>query len=171
MPMDELAAMILAVTGKDQVQFAAMFSQGTVVSGSSHVRWDPFTLDPTEVRRLLGRFPDPDPERRFDPGLCTSVVLLGLVQPLTIDREHGSKRRFLKRESFWDKVIALGAATAEYKTYSYRTRADVFAAELGPMGVQVFAEASKLLAFSSYEDQIRRGTVETIEYHVPRPDF
>src|SRR5436190_1028201 len=103
MPMDELAAMILAVTGKDPVQFAAMFSQGTVVSGPSHVRWDPFTLDPTEVRRLLGRFPDPDPERRFDPGLCTSVVLLGLVQPLTIDRDHGSKRRFLKQESFWDK--------------------------------------------------------------------
>jgi len=169
MPIDEIAAEVLGISGKDAERVKEIFARGSLLSGASRFRWDPLPLEPGDIARLLGRFPDPDQSRLFDPALCTAIVLLGLQQPLVIDREHGQKRKLFRRESFWDRVMVLGTASAEYKTYSYRQRADVYRTEPGPAGLTIIDEASKLLAWSSYEDQIRRGTVNAVEFHVPRP--
>lgn len=169
MPIDEIAAEVLGISGKDPGRVKEIFARGSLVSGASRLRWDPLPFEPGDIARLLGRFPDPDESRLFDPALCTAVVLFGLQQPLVIEREQGQKRKLFRRESFWDRLMALGTASAEYKTYSYRQRADVYRAEPGPTGLTIIEEASKLLAWSNYEDQIRRGTVNAVEFHVPRP--
>jgi hypothetical protein len=169
MPIDQIAAEVLGISGKNPERVKEIFARGSLVSGASRFRWDPLPLEAGDIARLLGRFPDPDPSRLFDAALCTAVVLLGLQQPLVIEREQGQKRKLFRRESFWDRLMGLATASAEYKTYSYRQRADVYRAEPGPAGLTIIEEASKLLAWSSYEEQIRRGTVNAVEFHVPRP--
>ena len=169
MPIDQIAAEVLGISGKDPERVKEIFARGSLVSGASRFRWDPLPLEPGDIARLLGHFPDPDESRLFDAALCTAVVLLGLQQPLVVEREHGQKRKLFRRESFWDRLMGFAIASAEYKTYSYRQRADVYRAEPGPTGLTIIEEASKLLAWSSYEEQIRRGTVNAVEFHVPRP--
>src|SRR3954454_3666575 len=102
MPLDQIAAEVLGISGKNPERVKEIFARGSLVSGASRFRWDPLPLESGDIARLLGRFPDPDPSRLFDAALCTAVVLLGLQPPLVIEREQGQKRKLFRRESFWD---------------------------------------------------------------------
>jgi hypothetical protein len=167
MPAEELAATILGVTGKDAPRVRDILARGSfVVAGSSRFQWEKFDAVLTDVEKLLSKFPDPDPSLAFDAALCTEAVLYGLgSRPLVIEREAGKRRRLFRRESFWDRLMQMAAAVATYKTYSYRERADIFA---GIPDTELLRDAAKLLAWSSFEQQIRRGVVSSMELRLPR---
>ncbi len=166
----ELAATILGVTGKNPQRLLEIFARGSFVAGASRFQWEKLTVEPAHMEALLGTFPDPEPGRPFDAAMCSQAVLHGLARPLIIEREAGSKKRLFRRESFWDRLMALATEIATYKTYSYKERADVYVGTLDEAATGKMRDAAKLLAWSSYEQQIRRGTVSGIELHVPRTD-
>lgn len=156
LPLEELASKVLGVCGKDPARIARILLRGSLVSGDSRFRWDPFSLTPDELRKLLARFPDHDPEREFDLQRCDRMLLRGTRGEFEIGREVGQQRRFLRRENFWDPALALLALQSpRCERYSYSERADVFAAELKGQTLERFRGLGRLLRFSSLEAQVR----------------
>ncbi|MDZ4801156.1 MAG: hypothetical protein SGI92_23610 [Bryobacteraceae bacterium] len=164
----ELASTILAVTGMNPDRVREILARGSFVSGASRFKWEKFEPAAAEVEAMLATFPAPDPTRPFDPAMCSAVVMNGLARPLAIEREAGSRKRLFRRESFWDRLMTTAAGLAQYKTYSYKERADVYMGVLDEAAAVRLQDAAKLLTWSTYEQQIRRGTVRSMELHVPR---
>ncbi len=156
LPVEELAAKVLGVCGKDPARIARILLRGSLVSGDSRFRWDPFSLAPDELRELLVRFPDHDPRREFDILRCDKMLLRGTRGEFEIGRAVGQQRRFLRRENFWDTALALLAGQSpRCERYSYSDRADVFVAELRGQALGRFRDLGRLLRFSSLEAQVR----------------
>lgn len=156
LPLEELTSKVLGVCGKDSERVARIFLRGSLVSGDSRFRWSPFSLASDQVTELLGRFPDHDPERKFEIGRCDRMLLRGVRGDFEIAREVGRQRRFLRRQNFWDPALALLAAqTPRCVRYSYSDRADVFAADLSGSALDRFRDLGRLLRFSSLEAQVR----------------
>ena len=155
-PLDELASKVLGVCGKDPERVARILHRGSLVSGDSRFRWNPFTLESADLTQLLARFPDHDPERNFDIQRCERMLLRGGRGEFEIAREIGQQRRFLRRQNFWDSALALLAEQSpRCERYSYSDRADVFVADLKGESLERFRELGSLLRFSSLESQVR----------------
>jgi len=75
----DLAATIVAVTGKNPERVREILIRGSFVSGGSRFRWENLVPDPADVEAVLATFPDADPGRPFDPALCSAAVLQGLA--------------------------------------------------------------------------------------------
>ena len=156
LPLEELASKVLGVCGKDPARIARILLRGSLVSGDSRFRWDPFALAPDELRELLVRFPDHDPGRKFDIQRCDRMLLRGTRGEFEISRAVGQQRRFLRRENFWDQALALLARQSpRCERYSYSDRADVFVADLKGPTLERFRDLGRLLRFSSLEAQVR----------------
>ena len=154
--VEDLAAKVLGVCGKDPERIARILLRGSLVSGDWRFRWDPFSLTSDELGELLVRFPDHDPAREFDPQRCGWMLLRGTRGEFKIGREVGQQRRFLRRESFWDPALALLARQSPTcERYSYSDHADVFAAELKGQALEQFRDLGRLLRYSSLEAQVR----------------
>lgn len=164
----DLALTIVAVTGKNPERVREILVRGSFVSGGSRFRWENLLPEPADVEAVLATFPDADPARPFHPALCSAAVLHGLARPMLIEREAGSRKRLFRRESFWDKLMEMATVLAQYKTYSYKEQADVYVASLDDAACLKLQQAAKLLTWTSYEQQIRRGTVRSMDLHVPR---
>jgi hypothetical protein len=167
MALEELVRMMLGVTGKDAERVRQILHRGSLVSGASRFRWAGIEAGERDVAEFLKRYPDSDPSIRFDAARCYQIVIRGPRQPLVLEREAGEKRRMFQGSSFWGAVMEF-AAGAAYVEYSYRERADMFRVRLGGLERERIREAAKLLAFSTYEKQIRDGGVESIELFVKR---
>ena len=168
MPLTELTALMLAMAGKDAARVREIYARGTFLAGASRFRWEPMKLEEADIAGHLARFPDPDPTRAFRPADCSAMVLKGLAKPLTIDVAAGRRKKLFRRSTFWDVVLKLVTPVAAHQTYSYRERADVYRATLDAACRKGISDAASLLVWSSYEQQIRQGTVEAIQLHVPR---
>ena len=168
LPLDELLTHMLAITGKDAARVRELLARGSFVSGASRFRWTGFDAAESAIAAYLTRFPESDPSIEFDPGRCFQMVVHVSSKQLTIEREAGEKRRLFRRRSFWGETLAL-IVRPEYAGYSYRERADMYRWRPDGAGVARIQEAAKLLAFSSYEAQIRSGSVNAIELYVRRP--
>ncbi len=156
LPLEELASKVLGVCGKDPARIARILLRGSLVSGDSRFRWDPFALAPDELSELLVRFPDHDPGREFDLQLCDRMLLRGTRGEFEIGRTVGQQRRFLRRDNFWDRALELLARQSpRCERYSYSDRADVFAADLKGQTLERFRDLGRLLRFSSLEAQVR----------------
>ena len=156
LPLEELTSKVLGVCGKDSERIARIFLRGSLVSGDSRFRWSPFSLASDQMTELLGRFPDHDPERKFDIGRCDRILLRGVRGDFEIAREAGRQRRLLRRQNFWDPALALLAAQSpRCERYSYSDRADVFEADLAGPALDRFRDLGRLLRFSSLELQVR----------------
>ena len=156
LPLEELTSKVLGVCGKDSERIARIFLRGSLVSGDSRFRWSPFSLASDQMTELLGRFPDHDPERKFDTGRCDRILLRGVRGDFEIAREAGRQRRLLRRQNFWDPALALLAAQSpRCERYSYSDRADVFEADLAGPALARFRDLGRLLRFSSLELQVR----------------
>ena len=156
LPLEELTSKVLGVCGKDSERIARIFLRGSLVSGDSRFRWSPFSLASDQMTELLGRFPDHDPERKFDIGRCDRILLRGVRGDFEIAREAGRQRRLLRRQNFWDPALALLAAQSpRCERYSYSDRADVFEADLAGPALARFRDLGRLLRFSSLELQVR----------------
>lgn len=128
---DELLDMILSVTGKDPGRIRQILRSGTVVFHFYRYWWEGFEAGEDELNALLAGFPDSDPTRAFSPAACTLALLESgespARTPLELHRGELSHKRLLRRRSFWDELLAAGAAgPLAYQGYSHAHHADMY---------------------------------------------
>jgi hypothetical protein len=155
----ELVAEILAATGKDAPRVREILSRGSFVSGASRFRWASVECDLEHIAEYLDEFPDSDPSRPFDAAKCHLATFRCGGRSLVIEREAGEKRRLFRSRSFWDELMNI--VKPAYREYSYRERADLYRWHVDSQDKVL--QAAKLLAWSSYEAQLRSGLYETVD--------
>lgn len=149
--LDELLDMVLSVAGKDVMRVRQLLHSGTVVYHFFRYTWTGFDADEAELAAALARFPDADPARPFAPDQCALALLeSGGVNPkhmLELHRAAGSKRRLLRGQSFWDRLLEIAVnENVHYHGYSYGRRADLYRLDLDSENVLKIAEAVERLA-------------------------
>jgi hypothetical protein len=155
LPVLELIEHILGITGKDEPRVREVLLRGTVVSGASRFRWAGLEADLSCVRDALAHFPDPDPSRPFAPERCVRAILRGGRQAIGIAREAVGGKTLFRRETFWDKLMAVIAkAPPVYSGYSYRERADRYTREFTAAETEALRAASPMVRYSTLRDQI-----------------
>lgn len=165
----QLVENILRVTGKNAGRVRDVLRQGTVINGASRFRWEPLHVAVEELSAALAGFPDPEPGRAFDPARCVRARLTGGRAPIELGREAVSRRRWLRRRSFWDAVLeTAGKVTLTYRDYSYGDRADVYSAELTAEAVELLRESAGLLTYSSLAESVRGFRFTRLELWVGR---
>jgi hypothetical protein len=168
MPVRDLVEEMLPFTGKDEERVRATLARGTLVSGGSRFRWTGFDAGAGEIRALLDSFPDSDPERAFDPGRCVCAVLEGRRRKIEIPREAGSRKRLLRRESFWDALTAAVAGRVRYCEYSYRRRADRYRIEFTAADSRRLCAAAELLRYPALRSAVALEMVAAADLYVER---
>jgi hypothetical protein len=166
--LEELVRQMLGVTGKDAERVCEILSHGSLVAGASRFRWDRIEAAEPEVASFFTRYPDPDPLRPFDPASCFLAIFQSRGRQIAIERAAGEKRRLLRKRSFWQQLLETVPAPA-YMSYSYRESADVYRCKVGPALLEQIRIASRLLAYSSFEAQIRSATITAVDLFVRRP--
>jgi hypothetical protein len=167
MPFEELMLLMLAIAGKDASRIGEIISRGSLVSGASRFRWAGFDVLESELKAHLLRYPDPDPSLPFVPDRCFLAIIHAGPKQLSLEREAGRKRRFLRRRSFWDELIAAVAAP-QYLHYSYKDRSDVFTWRPDAPAQQHLQSAAKLLPYSAWESQMRVAGVSLVHLYTRR---
>ncbi len=169
LPAAQLIENILRITGKDAARVREVLRQGTVVNGASRFRWESIHALPEEVTQALAAFPDPDPSRPFDAARCIRIRLTGGRSPLELDRTAASRRRLLRRRSFWQAVLeVVGNLPVTYYDYSYADRADVYHADLTADAARSLRQESGLLPYTSLAVAIRESSWVRLELWVER---
>jgi hypothetical protein len=135
--LHELLDMVLSVTGKEPERIRQILRSGTVVFHFYRYWWQGFEVGEGELLALLAQFPDSDPARPFRAAACTKAFIASeaVSSPrhfsIEIARAAASRKRFLRRRSFWDALLAAAAAgPLAYDGYSYMHHADLFRLEL-----------------------------------------
>ena len=165
----ELIDHILSVTGKDAARVREVLRQGTIVNGASRFRWEPLEATAEEIVTVLQLFPDARPDLPFSAVRCVRARLTGGRAAIEIDREAASRRRWLKRRSFWDVLLETAARLIPiYQHYSYADRSDVYHCELSAEACRELRDQSRLLAYSSLEIAVREGTYKQLQLWVER---
>lgn len=164
MPLTELVEQIMGVAGKDAPRVREILGRGSMLAGASRFRWAGIDSEIEEIIEFLRQFPESNPDRPFDAVECHLAVLRSDARSIVIEREAGLKRRLFKKRSFWEELMSI--AVPEYVEYSYRERADLYRWKVRDK--LPIEEAAKLLAFSSYESQLRGGTFHTCDLYVRR---
>jgi hypothetical protein len=127
----ELVDMIVRVSGKDSERVQQILRSGTIVFHSFRYWWQGFEPDAAALREILAAYPDSDAARSFRSEDCTEIILESSGSParhsLRVMREEASKRRVLRRRSFWDALIDFTKARApRYREYSYALNGDTY---------------------------------------------
>jgi hypothetical protein len=169
MPLKELLELMLEVTGRDAGRIHEILLRGTLVSGASRFRWEGWRASPGEVEALLDEFPGPEPSRRFAPQGCTLAILRSESHRVAVPREAALKRRMLRRNCFWEELLAAaGAGSLHYLEFSHREKADVYRTPLSPQLAAGIAFSGRLIASRSLRDQVRRHPATQLDLYVPR---
>ncbi|HEY1866399.1 MAG TPA: hypothetical protein VGG55_04950, partial [Candidatus Acidoferrales bacterium] len=134
--LHELLDMVLSVTGKEPERIRQILRSGTVVFHFYRYWWQGFEVGEDELQALLAQFPDSDPARAFRAAACTKAFIASEVSSprhfsIEIARAAASRKRFLRRRSFWAALLAAAVAgPLAYDVYSYMHHADLFRLEL-----------------------------------------
>jgi hypothetical protein len=72
-----------------------------------------------------------------------------------------------RSRSFWDELLGI-IESPLYIEYSYKERADVYRARLSSGGQERLRTAAGLLAYSTFERQLRDGRVSQVDLYVRR---
>ena len=156
--LHELLDMVLSVTGKDAARVRQILRSGTVVFHFYRYWWEGFEVGDAELGALLASFPDADPTREFRAQDCTMALVEGGDSHgvlLGLDRPRASRRRLLRRRSFWDALLAASAsAPLVYSGYSYAYRADLYRMELTAESRQALVAAALSLASRSLSREL-----------------
>jgi hypothetical protein len=148
--LNDLLGLVLGVTGKHPDRVRQILRSGSVSFHAYHYSWDGFQPEDAELAALLVRFPDPDPSRAFQPEACTAALVEGGSPPralLDLERAALARRRFLRRRSFWDALLALASrGPLAYDGYSYQWRADLYRLALSDERTAALAAEAKSLA-------------------------
>jgi len=169
MPLGELVTLMLDLAGKDAARVRELLLRGTLVSGASRYRWEGWQADLEDLGELLASLPGPDPARPFVADRCAQVWLRGASLRAGVPRAAFTRRRLLRRRSFWDVLMeAVAGGGLEYAGYSYKDRADRFRLKVTDEVSRRIRENAGLLCYTSLENQIRLGQIESVEFLVER---
>jgi hypothetical protein len=169
MPVRELVDVLLGVAGKDAQRLQELLLRGSVVSGASRYRWEGWPVETVELDNLLATFPSPEPQRRFNPAACVRATLQTARGGIDIPRDAASRRGLLRRRNFWDLLLRLVVgAPVEYRTYSYRDRADLYEAPLTLEDNRALREAASLLAYTTLRDRVATQELRSVELFTSR---
>ena len=169
MPLGELVELMLDLAGKDAARVRELLLRGTLVSGASRYRWEGWQADLGDLGELLASLPGPDPGRPFVADRCAQVWMRGASLRAGVPRAALTRRRLLHRRSFWDVLMeAVAGGGLEYAGYSYKDRADRFRLKVTDEVSRRIRENAGLLCYTSLENQIRLGRVESVEFLVER---
>ncbi len=159
----ELMEALVAVAGKNIERLLQLLRAGTFASGDYRYRWEPIEAQCQELEPHLARFPNPCPDRPFEPARCVFARIRAGVETIEMPREQAAQRGFLKKQSFWDVLMQVASARPPaYQTYSYRDRADVYAFEPTRGEVERLRDAAALLPLEQAGNRIRSLPVEKI---------
>jgi hypothetical protein len=169
LPLRELVEHMLGVTGKDETRIAELLLRGTLVSGASRFRWVGWQPGLDNLRELLATFPDPEPGRTFAAERCIRATLRGGRQPIEIPRDAGARKTLFQRQSFWDLLMEVIAATPpSYSGYGYRDRADRYLREFTHAETEHLRAGSSAVKYSTLRELIRSAAFTQAELHVTR---
>jgi hypothetical protein len=168
MPLAELLEYIAASAGRDPGAVAGSLRRGSLVSGASRFRWEGWEADPEELAAALAALPAPDPTRPFHAEQCVKATLCGPGVRIEIARQAASRRRLLRRPSFWQALLS-AAHECVYVTYLPRERADLYRAPLSSEQASALNRAASLLVFRDLAAQIRTARLTEAEFVVARP--
>ncbi|MFQ5926147.1 MAG: hypothetical protein ACE5MH_01790 [Terriglobia bacterium] len=171
--LHELVDMILATTGKNASRITEILRSGTCTYNTYRYWWDGFVLEADALAAVLAEFPDPDPARPFRPEACTWVLLASVEEPiphtLTLDRATASRRRWFRRESFWDFLLQLAQMKSPaYRDYSYYHRGDLFACALATRELALLDLQAARLGPRGLRQQLARVAWQRMELFCPR---
>lgn len=129
--LDELADMVVSVTGKDAARVQQIFRNGTVVYNGYRYSWDGIPAELAEIASLLRLFPDDNPARRFEPEDAKSVLfeIGGGTQRniVEVQRSDASRKKLFGKHSPWDILVQFaGESTVRYEKYSHARKADLY---------------------------------------------
>jgi len=151
--LHELLDMVLSVTGKEPGRIRQIFRSGTVVFHFYRYWWEGFEASEADLQALLARFPDSDPSRAFRADACSKAFIVSETQgsprhfSIEIDRAAASHKRFMRRRSFWDALLAAArAGPPGYDSYSYMYHADLYRLETSAVLRSNLAAAAASLA-------------------------
>jgi len=165
----ELIEHMLGVTGKDEARIRELLRRGTLVSGASRFRWAGWEAEAEGIRALLATFPDPDPQRAFDPARCARAILRDQRHAVEVQRAAAERRSLFRRDSFWDVLMQAAVAPGiRYSTYSYRDRADRYTRDCTPEEVARIRQGVPLLRYTSLRDQVTMLTTVSMDLFVER---
>jgi hypothetical protein len=169
MPLGELVALMLDLTGKDAARVRELLLRGTLVSGASRYRWAGWEADLGDLEELLASLPGADPAQAFVADRCVHVWMLGAALRAGVPPAALTRRRLLHRRSFWDVLMeAVAGGGLAYAGYSYKEHADRFRLKLTDEVSRRIRENAGLLCYTNLENQIRLGRVESVEFLVER---
>ena len=167
MRFEELLAVVVSVTGKDASRVREILQRGSLVSGASRFRWDRLDVSDDDLAPVVASFPDPDPQRPFDPVSCVHVLIRGHLTQIAIGKEAARRKRLFRRRSLWDEILELAQGVA-YAGYSYKERADMYRVKLDPPRQKRLRQAAQLSPYSSISRQIEAAALDSIEFFVKR---
>jgi hypothetical protein len=167
MRLEELVSAIVSSTGKDAARVRLVLERGTLIAGASRLRWDRIDVSDDDIHGLLASFPDPDPDRPFNPARCERFVLHSGTERIPLDTSAAARKRLFRSRSFWDEVIDI-SGDVTYEDYSYKEAADVYKTVLDTDRRRRLREAARLVSHSSIARQLEAAKVDTIEFFVKR---
>jgi len=168
-PIQELLEAVVSVAGKNLERIRWLLRTGSIVVGDYRYRWVSLEAAREDLEPLLERFPDPWPQREFQPGRCVQAQIHAGVETIDLPREEGARTRLLRKATFWDALLQLARERApHYETYSYRQRADVYSLEPTAGEAARLREAAALLASERTAERIQRLPLGKITFLVNR---
>lgn len=167
MPLSELIANIVSVTGKDPVLIAETLQRGTLVSGMSRFRWQGLTVPPELIEPVLNGFPDAEPERPYVASRCSLLILRSVLQPLMLEKTSMPTIGLWRRKSLWDCLLALFPDPV-YREYSYREKADVYRAGVLAEQQACLLDLSQRFRHASLTRTLTSTVIEAVDLYVSR---
>jgi hypothetical protein len=125
-------------------------------------------LTEEEAAALFAASPRSNPALAFVPGRCLRVVLHSAGSRVEMTREVGARRRWLRRDCFWDLLLAETAVNVEYVRYQHRDTCDQFTATVRRETAESLRHAARLLAFPDLARQVASLTVVRVDFYVRR---
>jgi hypothetical protein len=129
--LNELADMVVSVTGKDAARVQKIFRTGTVVYNGYRYSWDAIPAELAEIETLLHPFPDDDPARPFRTEDAKSALfeIGGGSQHNVVEilRSDASQKKLFAKNSPWDVLLQSAREhAARYEKYSHARKADLY---------------------------------------------
>lgn len=169
LPLADLLAIIMTVAGEDPSRVEQILRHGSIVSGATRYRWNSLAATFDEIAAAVAAMPQSDPSRPFHPPACVRAVIHSGAAHVEVQREAASRRRLLRRSSFWDALLRVAASgSPQYIRYIHRDKEDRYTVHLDEKASQELRAAAALLKFSSLAAQIARYTPDRVDFYVAR---
>jgi hypothetical protein len=144
-----------------------ILKRGALASGGSRFRWEACVFPSDEIAAAMALLPHDEPERPFSPAGCARITLTGPAARIELPKEAVNHRRPLRRQSYWDSLLAEAAAPA-YVAYDGRARADRYHIALTVEAIERLKQSTGLLTHSALAERIRFERFDGLDLLVPR---